>query len=420
MPSSLLDAISTGQQIRRQRQQLEAGQFALDTARRREELRPLEGRLASMALGNAPPPRGPNAKPMPDSPQGALAELVALNPELGQQVQQAGLKIANDAETRAANQQKVLGAFMQSLASVPEDQRAAVRDIFVNSPLGATVIDPQIRQALMAHQDFTDATIQPVVAAYGGGEQDKPQYEFVTDESGERVAIDRRNPTRSVRTGIRERQRAPLVQMSNFGNASAPVPLSRTQQSAVQGDVVSGDVILSNLDSIEQSYDPQFLQVFGSRGRLAQFAARTADRSGLANLTSEQREMVGKFTKFRTQVERVFNFYRKEITGAAAALAELDRLKTALINTDQSPAEFESALSEYKSEILRLRRIRMSLLRRGITDFSEGSQGAEALDRAFVGGGDAGRADKAARLEELDAQGFSDEEIADQLSAEGF
>ena len=101
-------------------------------------------------------------------------------------------------------------------------------------------------------------------------------------------------------------------------------------------------------------------------------------------------------------------------------MAELERLKTALINTDQSPAEFEAALSEYKSEILRLRRLRMSLLRRGITDFGEGSAGAEALDRAFASGADTARADKAQRAAELADQNFTDEEIADQLNAEGY
>lgn len=58
--------------------------------------------------------------------------------------------------------------------------------------------------------------------------------------------------------------------------------------------------------------------------------------------------------KFKNATEQLFNQYRKEITGAAASVQELDRLKTSMLNTDQSPSQFEASAQlfyDYLSKI---------------------------------------------------------------------
>lgn len=245
MASSLLDAIATGQQLRLNDQRMAANEFELSQARRAAELRPLENRLASMALGNMPTqPRGPNAKPMPDSPQGALAELIALNPELGQQVQAAGLKIDNDIQSKMENARKFTGALLQSLRQLPEDQRAAARDRALRNPLTLAAIPPDIAQMLAEEQDWSDAALEQGLASYAAlSEQDAPSYELQTTADDRIVAIDKRDPTRVVDTGQRARpQREPQ-----------PPPVSYTVQPWVGPD---GGVVPVRINNRSGSVEP--------------------------------------------------------------------------------------------------------------------------------------------------------------------
>lgn len=421
MATSLIDAVTAGQSYRAREQAIRGNELQLQAEQRAQEQRPMESRLAQIALGQRQgvAPGTPGMKAEPQSQQSALMELVALNPELGAQVQEAGLKLAADERTQAENQAKALGAFVMALDQLPEDQRAGARDMFLQTPVAQAVIGNPIMAALAQQTDFSDAVIKPRAAqaraVFGSGEA--PSYEFVTNDKGERVAIDRRDPTRVVPTGVRERERTPLVQMSNFGNAAAPVPATRSTQNSLQSSIVAGDAMISNLNAIEKDFDPKFLQVFGGQGTLAQWIARARDRSGVSPLSAAQAASLAKFTALRTRTERAFNAYRKEITGAAAALQELDRLKKSFLNTDMSPTEFRTALTDYRDELLRVRRLYMDLMRQGFTDFGEGGDGARALDEAYLSGADA---DGSARASELRAAGFSNEDIADKLEAEGY
>lgn len=177
MATKLLDAISAGLQQRAADQNYRANELALRTAQRQEELRPVENRLAQIALGQRQgvAPGAPGMKPEPQDQQSALMELVALNPEMGMQVQQAGFKLAADAQTRAENQAKALSGFMQSLASLPVEQRAAARDAFLQNPVAQAMVDNRLMAELAQNDDFSDAVIAPMVAGAGGQiERPKP------------------------------------------------------------------------------------------------------------------------------------------------------------------------------------------------------------------------------------------------------
>ena len=206
MATSLLDAISTGLQQRAQDQTYKANELALRTAQRQEEMRPVENRLAQIALGQrrGTAPGTPGMKAEPQDQQSALMELVALNPEMGMQIQQAGFKLAADQQTRAENQAKALSGFLQSLSGLPVEQRAQARDMFLQNPVAQAMVDNPIMAALAQQQDFSDAVIAPMVTG-AGGQAEAPSYEFETTEDNRIVAIDRRDPTRVVDTGQRAR-----------------------------------------------------------------------------------------------------------------------------------------------------------------------------------------------------------------------
>ena len=87
------------------------------------------------------------------------------------------------------------------------------------------------------------------------------------------------------------------------------------------------------------------------------------------------------FTKFKQNINQIFNAYRKSITGAAASEREMSDLKRSMFNEDQSPVQFEAAFDEFRSELNRSQRLRRKLLREGVTDI-------KAFDDAFIRGDD--------------------------------
>jgi hypothetical protein len=93
-------------------------------------------------------------------------------------------------------------------------------------------------------------------------------------------------------------------------------------------------------------------------------------------------------TKFTQATEQLFNQYRKEITGAAAAVQELERLRQSILNTDQSPAQFEAASQQFGQFLDNLEYHYNNLMMQG---FKPGTrQFGQALDAAVMGGGGAG------------------------------
>jgi len=164
----------------------------------------------------------------------------------------------------------------------------------------------------------------------------------------------------------------------NTGN----MPLAKPVQTDVQSKVVNSTELLSTLDKIKEAYDPEFLRY---KGQIGAFATKIQDKAGIT-LDPKDKEFLQKRTKFVQQVERVFNAYRKEITGAAASVQELDRLKQSIINKDQGPAEFEAALETFQDELRRLVRLRTKFLREGIDPNSP--DGGEQFDKEFLGNGD--------------------------------
>jgi hypothetical protein len=168
---------------------------------------------------------------------------------------------------------------------------------------------------------------------------------------------------------------------------------------------------LAGLDENGRMVDPSMLTY---RGQAEDFFAKKAEKLGIEP-SDLQREAMVKRTKFVTGVEQLFNAYRKEITGAAAAVQELDRLKKSFINMDMSPTEFEAAFQQYTGELQRSMRVRRKLLREGFDLRSE--DGGDRMDRLFLSGGDDDPAD---RFVELVAEHGDDDKAHEIMMQEGY
>ncbi|MGH1374501.1 MAG: hypothetical protein ACRBBW_20865 [Cellvibrionaceae bacterium] len=196
------------------------------------------------------------------------------------------------------------------------------------------------------------------------------------------------------------------VQIGGEGSA-----LGTPAENESQKRVISGGESLARLQTIRENYNPKFLTYSGKKDRWLSALKSKAD----IDLSSDERDMLTQHRKFSQSVNYEFNAYRKLITGAAAAVAELEDLKKAMISEDLSPVEFEAAFETYSDELKRTIRIRSKLLREGIHPGTK--QYGERLDQMYLSGGDD---DVDSRGAELEAQGKSSDQIVAVLESEGY
>jgi hypothetical protein len=168
---------------------------------------------------------------------------------------------------------------------------------------------------------------------------------------------------------------------------------------------------LSRLKDIRSTFDPQFLTYVG-KGRQA--LLKTKERAGVS-LDPTEKQYLGQYRQFSEGVEQFFNQYKKDITGAAAAVAEISALKDSIINTDLSPTEFTSSYDRLVNEATRTINIQNSLLEKGLSPSSKDFQ--NQADQLFLSG--RGK-NFMQRGMELEKQGLNDEQIKQQLRLEGY
>lgn len=193
------------------------------------------------------------------------------------------------------------------------------------------------------------------------------------------------------------------------------MPLTKPVVGQMQKDVITGMDAVGRLNEIKKSYDPSMLTYFG---KAKNWKNELSSKFGV-QLSPEDKTKLQKTTVFMNAVEQNFNQYRKEITGAAASVQELDRLKKSMMNADMSPDAFEAAFGFYESEVKRALRLKRALLRQGLPVGSEAF--GDQMDNAFLGGA-SGNSDQEAdaRWDELEAQGLGDEQIMQRLVEEGY
>lgn len=129
-------------------------------------------------------------------------------------------------------------------------------------------------------------------------------------------------------------------------NPGNPANLSQSTIGSLEEAAANAANQLSRLDSIAQSFRPEYLEVV-PRGQAAWSSIR--ERMG-ANLSPQQREQLASFTAFRRETVANLNQTIKDITGAAMTEAEAGRLSqqvpvagTGIFDGD-SPTEFKSKL----------------------------------------------------------------------------
>lgn len=177
----------------------------------------------------------------------------------------------------------------------------------------------------------------------------------------------------------------------------------------LQKDLISLTDNQQQLSKIADSFDVNFLTFQGKLGG----AFSSLKSKANIDLNEDERGFLRGKVQFENRVEQFFNRYRKEITGAAASVQELDRLKKSMLNVDQDPVSFRASMDLAISEVQRAMRLKRKFLREGISI----KEDPDAYDNAFLGQQDD---DANVRGAELQAQGIPNDQILVQLKTEGY
>ncbi len=191
--------------------------------------------------------------------------------------------------------------------------------------------------------------------------------------------------------------------------------MQKKTKTDLEKKLVTAEENILNLNRIESQFKPAYLTYLG-RGQA--FLSGIKSKAG-ADLSQEERSFLGERRRFTENINRFFNAYRKDITGAAASVQELASLKKAMFNEDLSPAEFEASFDEFKNSVLRSQRLHRKLLREGVQGNlkNKRSLAAKKLDELYTTGADDSVDD---RIKDLEAEKKTDEQMLKILEAEGY
>ena len=125
------------------------------------------------------------------------------------------------------------------------------------------------------------------------------------------------------------------------------MPLTKPVKALLQKGVLTSFENIVKLDDIANNFDPSY---FTYAGAAKSATGAVLDKVGL----SSELDITGTvdFNSKRviaiSQIDMLFNQYRKEITGAAAAVQELERLEKSYLNSKRGPEATKAMLNELK------------------------------------------------------------------------
>lgn len=125
--------------------------------------------------------------------------------------------------------------------------------------------------------------------------------------------------------------------------------LTKTQKSVLQKEIRANKTNLQALDDISDSFDASY---FTLQGQGWAKVGAWADKLGISPdtpLIGGAVDYNARKTTAVAQIDMLFNQYRKEITGAAAAVAELEALKKSYLNTDRGPEATLAMIAQLKA-----------------------------------------------------------------------
>lgn len=147
----------------------------------------------------------------------------------------------------------------------------------------------------------------------------------------------------------------------NIGDNQPATSGTRTD---LQKDIRGGMESLASLQQLKRTYNDGYRTW---AGQARQFAGRVASFAGF----SFDKEFRQKAATWRVEMDQFFNAYKKEITGSAAAVQEIEDLKKSIVSSDTDPDLVPALIDQLVSKISRNNAIASELLSKGFPVGSE-------------------------------------------------
>jgi len=141
---------------------------------------------------------------------------------------------------------------------------------------------------------------------------------------------------------------------------------------------------ISVLKKAGADFKKEYLTYYGAGKK---FVLSKLSKAG-ADIGEEGKDFLSGRRAFIERIERFFNMYRKEITGAQAVMKELDMLRESVINKEMSPDEFEASYNRFMDDAKTALELKSELMQKGFS----GKELGKKIDELFftrrnVGGG---------------------------------
>ncbi len=341
----------------------------------------------------------PRQAPMQQQPQAAMQapampSVQPLNPAMMQQGQSPAQQAMPQGQPMPMQQGPLANAVQNairpdlSVPDAPSDQEmqkafSSVNPVNENGQLSQGAIQKRKLASYLVQMGKSNEAMSLLKSGYGqpiavSNAKGESKYILVNDDGEVKELPKDYLPIRQKGIIVRDGNGNVVFEQGGSETTGATASATNTVQSDLQKDIISNQSHLSNLDKIAENYKSSYLTYGGqARGTFDKYYNKITGQS-------IDKDYLQGITKFNTGTEQMFNQYRKDITGAAASVQELDRLKKSMLNKDMAPDEFEAAYGQFKDIIVRGNELKQQFARQGIPVNSP--QMGKMIDEQLFGG----------------------------------
>jgi hypothetical protein len=180
---------------------------------------------------------------------------------------------------------------------------------------------------------------------------------------------------------------------------------------ALQKDQADNLTVISGLENSLSLMEDDFLTY---KGQLKGFALPKIEKAGFA-LSTEDKQFLDKYTKFRSSSMEDLSKYMNAISGAAINAEEAKRLQKVIANPEDSPTQYVAKVRAITEKLKLRNRIYNDLIREGFA--RKGAATVAEVDKRLQAGY---APSAAARIADLQKKGLSKQDIFQTLRAEGY
>jgi len=172
--------------------------------------------------------------------------------------------------------------------------------------------------------------------------------------------IARRDTEVKIRENIASGKFKPVTNNNIYMNK--PGALEAANRRKLVGDIIQSHDIMSSLEDV-QELEPHLEDLLSYMGRAKTAFTSFASKAGVKGLDKDERYQ--RAVQLTGRVARVFNLFRRLITGAAAPEQELRRLERQILNETMDPAQFAIQLKDLMRRTRKATRLHWKILSEG-------------------------------------------------------